>query len=130
MPVNSNVDAVSARFDAALGDALFAAALVYRNAMTEALRNAPTGGYTTGDFDHGMAGVAGSVAVSEPASDAAGQFVAVGTNIVYAKFWELGHINLFTRKYERVERWRPTLARESENMAAKFAAVLNARMQG
>lgn len=124
MPVHSNVDAVLGEMDGAIGDALFAAGLVYRNAMTTALQN----GYTSGDFDHGMAGIAGSVAVSEPQSDAAGQFVSVGTNIIYGKFWELGHYNIFTRRFERVEKWRPTLASESENMAAKFAAVLTARM--
>jgi hypothetical protein len=119
MPVHSNRAAVEARMQQAEADALFAAAQHYRNAMTENLR----GGYTSGAFAHGMDGVAGSVSVSEPQRDNVSAFVVVGTNVEYAKFWELGHVNLFTRKYERVEKWRPTLEQEAPAMIEKFARV-------
>jgi hypothetical protein len=53
----------------------------------------------------------------------------VGTNKVEALYWELGHHNAFTRKYERVEIWVPTAAAEVQAMQATFARVV-ARMMG
>jgi hypothetical protein len=119
MPVHSNRAAVEARMAQAMGDALIAAGQVYRNAMTQELQ----GGYTSGDFYSGMQGIAGSVAVSEPQYDGVSAFVVVGTNHLYGKYWELGHQNLFTRKYERVEKWRPTLNREAPAIIERFRAV-------
>jgi hypothetical protein len=119
MPVNSNRDAVEARMRQAEADALIAAGNVYRNAMTEALQ----GGYTSGAFYSGMQGIAGSVSVSEPQRDPQGAYIVVGTNVVYGKHWELGHMNLFTGKFERVEKWRPTLESKAAEIIAKYAAV-------
>ena len=116
MPVHSNREAVEARMAQAEADALVGAAQIYRNAMTEALK----GGYTSGAFYSGMQGIAGSVAVSEPQRDQVGAYVVVGTNVPYGKFWELGHMNLFTGKFERVEKWRPVLEREAPAMIARF----------
>jgi hypothetical protein len=53
----------------------------------------------------------------------------VGTNKIEALYWELGHHNVFTRKYERVEIWVPTGAREVQAMRDTFARVV-ARMMG
>jgi len=125
MPVHSNRAQVEARMAQAEDDALFAAAQVYRNAMTKAL----LGGYTSGRFYSGMQGVAGSVAVSTPQRDPGGAFIVVGTNVTYAKFWELGHLNLFTGKYERVEKWRPALEQEAPNILATYARVYGRLMQ-
>jgi hypothetical protein len=119
MPVNSNRDQVEARMRQAEADALIGAGQVYRNAMTEALQ----GGYTSGAFYSGMQGIAGSVSVSEPQRDPQGAYIVVGTNAVYGKHWELGHMNLFTGKFERVEKWRPTLESKAGEIIAKYAAV-------
>ena len=127
MPVHSNRAAVEAKMAQAEDDALFAAAQVYRNAMTKAL--SVPGGYTTGAFYSGMQGIAGSVAVSAPQRDPGGAFIVVGTNVIYGKHWELGHLNLFTGKYERVEKWRPTLESEAGNIIAKYAAGYGRLMQ-
>jgi hypothetical protein len=121
MPVNSNRDAVEARMRQAEADALTACAQVYRNAMTTEL--SVPGGYTSGAFYSGMQGIAGSVAVSEPQRDPQGAYIVVGTNVVYGKHWELGHLNLFTGKFERVEKWRPTLESKAAEIIAKYAAV-------
>jgi len=48
----------------------------------------------------------------------------VGTKFIEALYWELGHRNLFTRKYERVELWVPTALREVDAMRAAFARVV------
>jgi hypothetical protein len=129
MPVHSNRAAVDDRMRDAAAQALAGAAQVYRNAVTEKLRNPPEGGYTTGAWDHGMAGVAGSVAVSEVERTDNAVLIAVGTNVPYAKYWELGHQNLFTRRFERVERWRPALEENVEAIRARFEALFGAVMR-
>ena len=62
-----------------------------------------------------------------PKWDGEGWESLVGTNKVEALYWELGHHNVFTRKYERVEMWVPTGAREVQAMRDTFARVV-ARM--
>lgn len=132
MPVHSNREAIEARLLQAIDDGLIAAGNVYRTAMQDRLIE----GYTSGAFVSGMQGVAGSVAVSEPQGDATGRFVAVGTSqrdatgtVSYPLAWELGHQNLFTRRYERVETWRPVLDAEAATIIAKFRAVVARQME-
>jgi hypothetical protein len=48
----------------------------------------------------------------------------VGTNKIEALYWELGHRNLFTRKFERVEIWVPTAVQEVGTMQATFGRVV------
>lgn len=117
MPYVSNLPAVLERLRRARFAGLLAAALVYENAMKEALR----GGYTSGAFVTGF--VMNSVTHGEPTEDAGGAFILVGTNVMYALFWEVGHMNLFTKKFERVETWMPTfLATRAEQTAAYVRA--------
>ena len=56
--------------------------------------------------------------------------IAVGTNVPYAKYWELGHHNLFTRQFERVERWRPTLEATAPQMVERFQQLFRALVAG
>lgn len=53
----------------------------------------------------------------------------IGTHLVQALYWELGHHNHFTKKYERVELWKPTAVAQAEAMRATFARVF-ARYMG
>jgi hypothetical protein len=53
----------------------------------------------------------------------------VGTHIIEALYWELGHHNAFTRKYERRELWKPTALSQAEAMRTTFARVF-ARFMG
>jgi hypothetical protein len=39
-------------------------------------------------------------------------------------YWELGHYNIFTRKYERVEYWRETLGLEGAAMALAMGSTM------
>jgi hypothetical protein len=39
----------------------------------------------------------------------------------YPAFWELGHINVFTGRYERVEIFRPALMQAVDEVARAFA---------
>lgn len=107
-----------ARDERAQKAALVAAALVYENAMKRAL----TGGYKQGTFVTGR--VRSSVTHSDPYLLGGTQWaIRVGTNVLYALFWELGHMNLFTRRYERVEKWRPTAVEQRVAIAKRYAAV-------
>ena len=66
-------------------------------------------GYKSGDFVTGNA--ANSVARGEPERNADGWEIAVGSTQVnppYPLYWELGHFNTYTRKFERKEIWVPT----------------------
>lgn len=116
--------AVSDEINRARAAALIAAATVLVNAVKRGL----TGGYTSGDFVTGN--VRSSVTRSEPVITPAEGSIQVGTNVDYAVFWEVGHINLFTRKYERVEVWYPALRDNTEAMRAAYARVFARSMGG
>jgi hypothetical protein len=78
------------------------------------------GGFTTGDFATGTA--ANKITVGPIlAMGRVGHYgIQVGTSVLYHLFWELGHINLFTGKYERVETLRPAIEESREEQEAAF----------
>lgn len=95
--------------------ALRAGANVLRNAVMRGLR----GGYTSGAFVTGR--VMNSVTISPVLELGGGVMgIKVGTNVMYALYWELGHWNLFTGKYERVEVWRPALFSSRKEVREAF----------
>lgn len=53
----------------------------------------------------------------------------VGTKLIEALYWELGHRNLFTRKHERVQLWVPTAAKNIDRMRKTYATIV-ARIMG
>lgn len=53
----------------------------------------------------------------------------IGTKFIEALYWELGHRNVFTRKYERVQLWVPTATDNVDAMRTTFARVV-ARIMG
>jgi len=119
----SRIPAVQAAMDRALMDGLTAGAHHYANEVKKDL----AGGYTSGAFVTGN--VLNSVAVA-PAERRGDTLEArVGSSVLYALFWELGHQNLFTRRYERVEIWRPRLLWETDRIRAKVLAVASARLR-
>ena len=117
MPYSSNLPAITSRMKAARGQGLLAAAAVVENEVKERLR----GGYTSGDFVTGASLAA--VAHSEPQEDGEGAFILVGTNLFYNLFWELGHMNLFTHRFERKEVWMPALLSTRQQQLAAFQRV-------
>ena len=93
-------DELIERLPEAVDAGLRAMAYVYYDEVKRAL----AGGYTTGDFVTGR--VLNSVTIGEPydaTSGAPDRAIEVGTDVDYAMFWEMGHYNIFTRKFERVE---------------------------
>lgn len=124
MTWTSRVPAVQAAMERALLDGLTAAAQHYANEVKRDL----AGGYTSGAFVTGN--VLNSVTVVPAERRGAALEAKVGTDVMYALFWEIGHQNLFTRQYERVEIWRPRLLWETDRMRARVLAVASARLRG
>lgn len=111
----------AARFPEARDAALKAAAQVYANEVKRAL--AP--GYTSGAFVTGR--VLNSVTVGAPHDGA----IEIGSDLDYAMYWEMGHHNIFTRRFERVEIWRPSLdAMEPEMLDVFNGTMLSWLLQG
>lgn len=110
-------EAFRKQWESAVPQGLAAAAAIYHGAVRAKLEK----GYTTGDFVTGNA--ASSVQMS-PTSGASrspnGWEVVVGSNEMYTLYWELGHWNLFTRRYERVEHWQRAIDENAPAMAEAF----------
>jgi len=114
----SNVPAVKRALMEGENRGLIAAAQILVNAVKLGLR----GGYTSGAFTTGLS--SNSVTHSPPILGPRGMFILVGTNLPYNLFWEVGHYNLFTRRYERVPVWMPAFQRSQGTMRAAFNAQL------
>ena len=123
MGYESNLPAVTQRMKQATAGGLLAAAAVVENKVKDGLR----GGYKSGLFVTGN--VLSSVNHSEPAVDQNGAYILVGTDVMYALFWELGHLNTWTRRFERKEVWVPALNSTRTEQLAAFQRVY-ARMMG
>ena len=119
----SNLPQIEQRMRAARFAGLIASAEVVINAVKEGLR----GGYTSGRFVTGH--VLNSVNRSEPGEDGRGAFILVGTDVNYALFWEVGHQNIFTGRFERKEVWMPAFLRTRPDQLAAFQRVY-ARFMG
>lgn len=89
--------------DDAARKGLLAAAYPVRNQVKRNLR----GGYTSGDFVTGTS--LNHVTIGQVFQDGTGWAIKVGTDLLYNIFYELGHYNIFRRKFTRVEKWRPAL---------------------
>ncbi len=124
MAYQSNLPAVRTQLQKATEAGLLAAAAVVENEVKTGLR----GGYTSGNFVTGH--VLASVTHSEPSLGPSGAFILVGTDVMYALFWELGHMNLFTRKFERKEVWMPALLSTRAEQLAAFQRVYQRFMGG
>jgi hypothetical protein len=117
MSYQSNVPNISVKMKAARKAGLEAAGQVVVDAVKEALR----GGFTSGDFDTGES--VENVKMTAVSDDGNTASIRIGTDLVYNLVWELGHLNVYSRKFERKEVWIPTLfATRPQQLAAYTAA--------
>jgi hypothetical protein len=112
----------------AVDDGLIAASQVIVNEVKRMLR----GGFKGGAFTTGQ--LLNSVTRSAPFNYRGGnrtgvRSVRVGTPLLYGLGWELGHHNVYTRAFEREERWRPAMAQAREAAAKAFAIAYMNRMR-
>jgi hypothetical protein len=117
MPYQSNLPAVRAQMERARDAGLIAAAQVVINDEKRRLR----GGFTSGLFVTGN--ILNSVTRTEPTDENGVRVIRVGTDVEYAPFWELGHVNAWSRKFERVETWVLALFSTASEQAAAFSRV-------
>jgi hypothetical protein len=114
----SNLGPCLAATELGIRRGLIAAAELYAGDVRKQLEH----GYTTGAFVTGNA--ANSVQRGDPEVTGDGGAIAVGSTQVdppYLLFWEVGHVNAWTRKFERVEIWVPTLLEHRERYYAALA---------
>lgn len=117
----SMAGAFASRHTRATDAALEAAAQELINGLKEQKPLGLAQGFTSGAFVTGN--LLNSIFSTEPYTENGTRHIAVYTDVMYAVYWEYGHLNLFTRKYERQERWGPTLRRKSDDMVAAYARV-------
>jgi hypothetical protein len=105
-----------ALYQRAVQAGLVAAAVLFSGAIKEKLLH----GYWSGDFVTGA--TAASVQISPPFrfGEGGAWAVRVGSNEMITLYWEMGHFNLFMRRYIRVEFWRYTLEEQGAAMGLAF----------
>lgn len=118
------IDAFKSRLERAIYAGLTAQANALRNAWKRNLR----GGFTSGDFVTGRA--INSIRIAGPERQGAGFMVRVGTDVKYVLFWEVGHLNLFSRRYEHVPTLAPALEESLEVMRQRFRAAFTRALAG
>jgi hypothetical protein len=123
MSWTSNTARVTSALREAVGQGLSAGGHLYANAVKRGLR----GGYTSGTFVTGTS--VSSVQVTPPEMAGGVLQVRVGTNLMYNLFWEIGHQNLFTGRFERVEVWRPALLANTAAIRERILTVASVRLQ-
>ena len=112
----------------ATDDALTAAAQELINGLKDPKPLGLRGGYTSGRFVTGN--LLGSIQATDPYTEAGTRHISVYTDLEYAKHWEEGHQNIFSRRREQEERWRPTLQRKEEDILAVYSRVYRRSMGG
>lgn len=112
------------RFAGAVDAGLVAAGETFKTEVKRQL--AP--GYTSGAFVTGH--VLGSVTRTAPSTIGGVRVLHVGTNVDYAMFWELGHENLFMRRFAQKLVWGPAITSTLEAQRAAFDEAFRRAMAG
>jgi hypothetical protein len=131
----SNLSAFLRDSDNAEQAGLKAGAYVLSNAVKRNLK----GGYTTGDFVTGAS--VNHVTIGQVFYEGRGWAIKVGTDLLYNLYWEVGFtpargvyspgIGRNTQgpiMFQRVEKWRPALVDNREEIRAAYTRVYEARM--
>lgn len=114
MAFTSNLPRVKSQIQQARESALQAVGAVVKAEVQRRLE----GGFTSGDFDTGESVEHVQTEIRETAT---GAEVRIGTDLVHNLVWEVGHVNVYTRKFERVETWMPALLSTRAEQQAVFA---------
>jgi hypothetical protein len=124
MAYTSKRHTVKTLLETANAAGLEAAAGVLKGAVQDGLR----GGFTSGDFDTGDSVEGVKVTAVQESAD--GMSIRVGTDLVKSLVWELGHLNVYTRKFERKEVWLPASQASAGEQLAAFTAAHKRVMGG
>lgn len=113
---------VLAALTTGLDAGLVAAADVYADALREELLQ----GFTSGDFVTGDSSASVYATDPRPGDGENEREIAVSTETDYPWYWQLGHDNLFTKKFERVPVFTLTVDEVASQMAESFNASVTA----
>ena len=108
----SNIDKVVRRME---GDATRSGLKASGVMLQTIIKNRLDEGFTTGAFVTGL--VAMTVIRGRPGT----RKIWVGTPNKVAMLWEMGHVNRFSQRYERVEVFRTSLEQNAYPLAKAFA---------
>jgi hypothetical protein len=122
MTLTSHVPQVAEKMKQARRAGLMAAGQVVVDAVKEAIR----GGFTSGDFDTGES--VENVRMTDVSEDGNGASIRIGTDLVYNLVWEIGHLNIYSRQFERKEVWLPTLLSTRQQQLEAYTTAFNAVM--
>lgn len=133
MTYTSNLGTVLARLEEARrGGLKAAAAVIVTDLKANRFRG---GGYTSRAFSPDLM-IGLSIFATEPVVTPSAGEVKIGPDAgenglrgKVALWWEVGHMNRWTRKYERVERFMPSLRDNAERARDAYARVV-ARLFG
>lgn len=123
--VTDNSRQAVSRADEAGRLGLAAAVTVLKNAVVKQFGSS----YYKGGAFRSTLFVKQSVRFLTPYKTPDGYETVLGTKLIEALYWELGHHNTFTRKYERVRIWEPTGLASMGAMRDAYARVV-ARIMG
>jgi len=104
---------------------LAAAVTVLKNAVVKQFGSS----YYKGGAFRSTLFVKQSVRFLTPYKTPDGYETILGTKLIEALYWELGHQNLFTRRHERVQIWEPAGMASTGAMRDAYARVV-ARLMG
>lgn len=122
--------------------ALKAEAQVYRNALKRALRGGNKGYIfqtSTGNVGKIVDGIRepfyqgilyNSIFISEVSFNSDGGSIRVGTPLLYALYWEIGHHNIFTRNFERDDIWQRTFDATRQQALDAYYRVFGRAFKG
>lgn len=119
----SNLGAFEGASERAIKAGLIAAAELYTGDMRERLQQ----GFTSGDFVTGN--LANSVQRGDVEREGDGYSIPVGSTQLqppYGLYWELGHVNAFTRRTERVETWVPMMVEHRDKYVGAVTEEIRA----
>ncbi len=113
--MDNRLPQVTERLQQAEAAGLRAAAYVLQAEIKRRL----AGGYTSGAWVTGR--LLNSVEIAGPVLEAGALTIRVGSRLPYALYWELGHRNIFTRRFERQERWMPAFLESWDRQQQAYA---------
>lgn len=96
--------------------------------LSDAVKKNLSMGYTSGEFVTGYS--VNAVTISDPFQLGRAWGIRVGTNLVSNLEWEVGHFNLFLKRFVRVERWRTAMMDTRQAQAQAFAKAYARAMEG
>jgi len=124
MPYRSNLALAVRAYEGACDYGLVMGARVVQR---ELVRDPGRAGYTSGAFVTGN--VAASIRLVGPYTEDGDRTIAVTSDEDYAWWWETGHHNTFTGRFEREERWGPTHARTAQQQLRAMQRAARARLR-